>query len=227
MLTTTEIRFSFLFTTVLILELIFGSLDSLFILHYITKPLLLLSLIGFVLKYGASSKKPLKTLLVGALSFSLIGDILLMFTDKGNFFFILGLVAFLITHILYSILFFKQRDIRNKRKKPLILAFVLILYASTITSLIFENLGNLFIPVAYYIVIISTMMLMAYTRRGNINILSYNLVFFGAVLFVVSDSILALNKFYSEIPYSHIWIILSYALAQLGITIGILKSVNH
>lgn len=223
MLTISEKRFSFLFATVLLLELIFGSINNLYVLHYFTKPLLVLLLIGFVWKHQVQHK----SLLVGALSCSLLGDIALMFTEQHNIFFILGLASFLIAHILYAILFFKQRDIGNKKKKPFILSVVLILYGATLMALLYENLGYLFFPVAYYVVIISTMVLMAYSRKGNINSLSYNLVFFGALLFVISDSILALNKFHSEITHAHIWIMLTYTLAQYGISMGILKSKNN
>jgi len=42
----------------------------------------------------------------------------------------------------------------------------------------------------------------------------------GAILFVVSDSLLALNKFYVAINYAGIIVMLTYGLAQLFIVYG-------
>ena len=224
MLTSSEIKFTFIFAIILLAELIFGSFESLYHLHYFTKPLIVIALIGFALKHATNLKKSIKQLLVGALTFSLLGDILLLFVGNAELFFILGLVAFLMAHIVYCILFFRQRDKHNKKKKPFAFAFVLILYAAMFMSIIYESLGSLFIPVAYYVIVISTMALMAYSRKGNFKTINYNLVFLGALLFVASDSILALNKFHETIAHNHIWIMLTYALAQYCITMGVLKS---
>ena len=64
-------------------------------------------------------------------------------------------------------------------------------------------------------------------RKGIVNSSSYNLVFIGAIFFMISDSILALNKFYQPIPFSNISIMLTYALAQYLIVLGILKLKKH
>lgn len=51
---------------------------------------------------------PSKRVLLTALLFSWIGDVVLLFADIGEIYFILGLVAFLISHITYCVLFNKQ-----------------------------------------------------------------------------------------------------------------------
>ena len=61
------------------------------------------------------------------------------------------------------------------------------------------------------------------TVKGMVNQTSYNLVFIGAIFFMLSDSILAANKFYQPIPLSNISIMVTYALAQYLIVLGILK----
>jgi uncharacterized membrane protein YhhN len=52
------------------------------------------------------------------------------------------------------------------------------------------------------------------------------LMMFGALLFVASDSILAINKFYLPFEFAGIFIMLTYGLAQLLITIGAANYVN-
>ena len=49
------------------------------------------------------------------------------------------------------------------------------------------------------------------------------IVLLGAVFFVTSDSILAINKFHSPITLATFWIMLTYLIAQFCITYGILK----
>ena len=58
-----------------------------------------------------------KKLLLTALTFSWIGDVILLFADQGEIYFILGLVAFLVSHVFYIVLFSKQsisKTIHNK-----------------------------------------------------------------------------------------------------------------
>ena len=56
--------------------------------------------------------------------------------------------------------------------------------------------------------------------------LSYSLVLVGSLLFIMSDSFIAVNKFYNEIASSHLIIMSTYALAQYCIVMGILKQKN-
>ena len=79
------------------------------------------------------------------------------------------------------------------------------------------------IPVIVYMLAILSMSTSAFLRKDKVNILSYGLVFLGAIFFMISDSILALNKFHQPIPWSNISIMVTYAMAQYLIVIGVLK----
>ena len=48
----------------------------------------------------------------------------------------------------------------------------------------------------------------------------------GAILFVVSDSLLAFNKFFSPFNNAGVIIMLTYGLAQLFITEGAVRYIN-
>ena len=76
-------------------------------LAWFMKPFLLPFLgLAVLFSKGFSTKK----VLLSALIFSWIGDIILMFANKGELYFIFGLVAFLISHIIYIALFYKQKN---------------------------------------------------------------------------------------------------------------------
>ncbi len=67
------------------------------------------------------------------------------------------------------------------------------------------------------------MVLNALFRYGKNFSLSFWLVFTGAILFMVSDSILAVNKFHSEIPHAGLLVIIPYIMAQFLIIKGLIK----
>jgi uncharacterized membrane protein YhhN len=83
------------------------------------------------------------------------------------------------------------------------------------------NLGALKIPVIIYIIVIVSMVTTARERYGKCNPASFWQVFIGAILFFISDGVIALDKFYLPIPDAGIIIMGTYAIAQLMIVMGI------
>jgi uncharacterized membrane protein YhhN len=222
MLTKTEKSFSILFFIIVIAELICGSIESLSFFHYFTKPLILITLIFFFYKQSKHLNKRTRNITLLALVFSLIGDILLMFLVASPSYFTGGLVAFLLAHIMYILVFLRSR---NKAANTFPIIAILLIYASGIFYLLKDGLGELLIPVLLYLIVILSMTVTAFLRkRSNRN--SYILIFAGAIFFVISDSILALNKFYQPLAFTNISIMLTYAFAQYLIVLGILKQGN-
>jgi uncharacterized membrane protein YhhN len=66
------------------------------------------------------------------------------------------------------------------------------------------------------------MSMSALNRKGLVSTNSFRLVFFGSVFFVISDSMIALNKFYADIPRSSFLIMLTYFVAQYLIMMGLI-----
>ena len=176
------------------------------------KPLLILPLI--VATYVSSSFFN-KIWLFWALTFSWVGDILLLLVFKDELFFIGGLVSFLIAHIFYIILFFKELKKAGaafKAKQPgllLIILFVIAFYA-----FLSPYLGTMQIPVAAYAGIISFMLYVAYLLYPYWKKPSSLLLFTGALAFVASDSLLAVNKFFTPLPNAGFLIMATYLYAQ-------------
>ena len=219
-LNNTEKQFSILFFVIVLFEILTGSTENLKLAHYIAKPAIVISLIFLFVKSSHSLTNGIKRITLLALGFSVLGDILLMFVDTSPHFFTVGLAAFLLAHIMYILVFLRHR---NKQKLAIGFVMLLLLYAAGLFYLLEDGLGNMLVPVVIYMIVILSMATTAFLRKGKVNTLSYNLVFIGAILFMVSDSILALNKFYQPIPLSGISIMLTYASAQFLIILGILK----
>jgi uncharacterized membrane protein YhhN len=187
----------------------------------ILKPFLLpILLVAVYFSDGFTTKKILLT----ALTFSWIGDVVLLFASKGEIYFILGLVAFLISHVFYIVLFGKQtksKTISNKLSFGSGIGLILIYFFGMITTL-GPKLGPLTVPVVVYAVVISTMLYFALKGSFQWNAIPFQSVLVGALLFIASDSILAFNKFYQPIPYASFLIMITYLAAQYGIVWGIL-----
>lgn len=188
----------------------------------ILKPFLLPLLVVAVY---LSEKFKTKTLLLTALTFSWIGDVILLFANKGEIYFILGLVAFLVSHVFYILLFSKQavsKTIKNKISFGAGIGLIVIYFLMMISTLA-PKLGSLTIPVVIYAVVISTMLFYALKGSFQWNTIPYQSVLIGAIFFISSDSILAFNKFDQAIPYASFLIMITYLAAQFCIVWGILK----
>lgn len=221
MFSTTEKTFSILFFLIVALELICGNVESLATYRYITKPSILIALILFFWTQSTALQKPIRILTVFALLFSLLGDVLLMFDDLSANYFMMGLIAFLMAHLFYILLFLKYRD---KNRKPIWFGLLLIVYGIGMFYGLKDGLGEMLVPVIFYMMVILVMVISAYWRTKTLGKWSYILVFFGALFFMISDSLLAINKFHTALPLSNVSIMLTYALAQYFIVFGILKA---
>lgn len=221
MFSTTEKTFSILFFLIVALELICGNVESLATYRYITKPSILIALILFFWTQSTAFQKPIRILTVFALLFSLLGDVLLMFDDLSANYFMMGLIAFLMAHLFYILLFLKYRD---KNRKPIWFGLLLIVYGIGMFYGLKDGLGEMLVPVIFYMMVILVMVISAYWRTKTLGKWSYVLVFFGALFFMMSDCFLAINKFHTALPLSNVSIMLTYALAQYFIVFGILKA---
>lgn len=190
-------------------------------LHYVFKPAIIPCLIGYYL-----SEAPVRNMLfIRALVFCWVGDFLLLFVPMDELYFILGLVAFLIGHILYIRTFQK---LVNTPQSPLLptqklrMVFPVFLAGTGLITILYAGLGPMRIPVIAYAVVIMVMAASAILRLNRTNIGSYWYLVGGAAIFMLSDSLLALNKFYSPFVGASVAIMATYVLAQYLIVRGVL-----
>jgi len=78
------------------------------------------------------------------------------------------------------------------------------------------------IPVLLYAILLTTMVLVSIFRDGKTTSQSFWLVFIGALLFMISDSLIAINKFINPLPWSGVQIMLTYLTAQALIVHGLI-----
>jgi uncharacterized membrane protein YhhN len=149
--------------------------------------------------------------LVGALLCSVWGDILLDLPYANVFIF--GLVAFLAGHLFYTVLFFRHAKTPEEFSKVIIV--VLIIFAGVMIWLFRGISPDLYGPVVFYIVVIITMSIGAFLVPAE-----NHLLFQGALLFIASDVVLAINKFLFVIPYGRVINISLYFIAQFLIIIA-------
>lgn len=196
---------------------IFGGFQA----HYFFKPAIVFALMGY---YVLTADQRNNTFLTG-LFFGWIGDVLLMFTDRGEIFFIFGLVAFLIGHLFYI---FSFRQLTWDRESNLLptqkvrYIFPILLVGTGLMVILYPNLGDMKMPVMVYDIVIMLMASYALLRVGRTSQSSFGFVLTGALLFMVSDSLLAINKFYSPFYMASIGIMGTYIAAQFMLVRGVL-----
>ena len=178
--------------------------------EYILKPLssILAIVIALLSCTDARYNLTYTILIVTGLLFSLGGDIVLMF-ESGKIF-VIGLVLFLIAHIAYAAGFsafsgFHPRDIFS--------AIVLLAIAAILFRFLRKGLGNMMIPVLIYITVINVMVHRAFstTELDFFNLQQALCISIGAVLFSISDIMLALNRFAKPFKYHRLNLAFYYA----------------
>lgn len=155
-------------------------------------------------------------LLTIALLLSATGDVLL---DLEARFFVYGLGAFALAHVAYIALFVRHwRGGVGRGGDRYALVAATLLYSGVLTWRVWPGLAALKVPVIIYIVIITVMVITAVLAP-----FTSQLIGFGAVLFLISDSLLGLNKFRQPIPAAGYLIWATYYLAQCGIAMGLFR----
>jgi len=195
----------------------------------ISKPLLMPALLFYFRKGMKVDLNTSFMLAVGALLFSFGGDALLMYQGE-QLYFILGLGSFAIAQLLYLFAF---RSARNEEESALpltqqgIYTLPFVAFAFGLLWALWPTIGEMKIPVTIYAFLIMMMAIGAVFRINRTNKESFNQVFLGVIFFLLSDTLLALNKFYMPMENASLFIMATYILAQWNIINGLLKHYNR
>lgn len=192
------------------------------------KPLLIPVLVLYFLREtsGSASNKSLKKWILLALFFSWAGDVLLLFQAGNADYFLAGLVSFLFAHIFYIIFFHNIRARENIRPQLLFLVLLVIYYGGLIWWLN-PYLGDMKLAVRIYGFVISFMCMLALHMLFLKNRSAGSYMMLGALLFVISDTLLAINKFYGSFDIAGILIMSTYGFAQLLIVTGAINYIRN
>ena len=161
---------------------------------------------------------PDSALLATALALSCLGDVLLHLGFRR--YFGAGLVAFFLAHLAYILLFVRSwpRPLRPPRRQLMLAAAVLV-YGVVVTVWLSSHLGGYAVPVIAYAIAITAMTVSAILAG-----FSTPLVWMGAMLFVLSDSLIAAGRFRAAVPLAAYLIWPTYYLGQYCITVGVLRA---
>ena len=180
--------------------------------YYLFKPLtsfLILTLAYLIMPEGTA-----KNWMLLALVFCLIGDIALMF--EGDTPFIAGLLAFLIGHALFIAVFLEWQSVWIL---PAWWPFMAI-YALVMLVWLLPRTGKLAPAVFVYMAVIFTMAFAAANVSPTLGWQGKPLLMLGALLFVLSDSILAIDRFIKPLPLGHALTLATYYSALWCIVVG-------
>ncbi|AOJ16087.1 lysoplasmalogenase [Burkholderia vietnamiensis] len=151
--------------------------------------------------------------LCAALATAVLGDVLLALPAWPPSF-VLGLGAFLLTHLCYCALFLRWRA--RPRGWRVGASIALWIAAPACYAAFFAHLGDLLVPVAVYMLALCTMASLALAARTR-----GPLVALGSLIFVGSDTLIGVGRFIGAFPGIELLIWGLYALAQLTIVAGV------
>ena len=195
-----------LFVLAVVLDVV-GIITGNQLMRFIFKPLIMLLL----MMYYSIIVEPENKLYLAVLFFSFLGDVFLLFDSKMNF--MLGLASFLIAHlILIKIVVGLLKKSSITKKLTAILPFAVAFFG--LIFLLKDNLGELLIPVVVYALFISTFGVVSLLNYMSEKSVPNLLLFGGAAFFMLSDSTLAINKFYQSESYFPVFIMITYVIAQ-------------
>jgi len=190
------------------------------LLRTITKPLLMPMLMLYVFSQTHILNR---NKLIFILVFAWLGDLFLLFQGNSPLYFQLGLGSFLIMQIAYIRLFSSQSsagrfNVGQWFSLPIIP--ILIYVVGFLAFLLPLIPTSLFVPVGFYSLALVSMLYSAFFRKMDS---SYYIILIGAFSFVISDSLLALVKFYFSFSGNSIYVMFTYILAQLLLILGLCK----
>lgn len=180
-------------------------------LHLVTKPLALAVGIAIAWMRGRTPQAEGRfgLLLLAGLAASLAGDVFLML---GAHLFVPGLASFLVAHLFYIALFASGVGLFPRLwAVAATLAVGAAMYAFLWTSGLPSGLR---VPVGLYVVVIASMAAQAIGRAAVLRDAPARAVALGAVVFMLSDSLLAFNRFVAPLPLASLWVLATYYVVQ-------------
>lgn len=180
-------------------------------LAFVFKPLTTVLILVWAWPRGGGQPRLAQRLKLGLL-FSLAGDVFLLWPESG---FLPGLLSFLIAHLLYIAAFCSQARLAA-RVWPFVVFGVI---AAMVLGRLWPGVPTaLQIPVLVYVACLASMAAQAWVwwrgSLGGADEAGARRAAWGGTLFVLSDALLAINKFAGPLPLAAVWVLSSYWAAQ-------------
>lgn len=200
----------------------------------ITKILAMGLLISWTIIFSLGNQGLMVILLLLAQFFGLLGDIFLLLRKKW---FLWGLGAFLVGHLFYLALIVTQflgmtPNFELDIIQFLFLCLIVVGWFGILMgfSHVVKVLNNriLSVGVKVYSWLLSSMTALAFfllvvaSHQHSV----FLMISLGTLLFLISDSLLAYNRFVKRIPRGQLWVRITYHLAQFSLAFGFLNLMN-
>ena len=199
--------------------LLFGELARHPSIIYIFKPPATILILLVSLAQWHRYRAPYARYISIGLFFSFLGDLALIFPSR---FFLLGLLFFLLAHIAYLVAF--SRGLKFPTRPFIWLPY--LTFGAALYAILFPNLpAELKIPVAFYALLLTSMAAQAMVRFIVFKNHPARSAAIGALLFMLSDSLLSLDRFHSSLPLAPAAILIPYYLAQWFIALSTIRAV--
>lgn len=182
------------------------------LLGYFFRPFTIILMIGLL--FEARPWSFYRNALLIGLIFCLLGETMMMLRNKK---FLAGLTFFLAALLVFSAAFL-SRLTGNFSKWPVI---PLVLLAASVLYLIWPNLRRLRLPVFFYLLALLTMSRLALEMPHQVEGYRAWLAAAGGLFFLISDALLALNRFYRPFRLAQVFILSSFYLSLLLISLSV------
>lgn len=209
----------YLFLLISILNL-YAEYTQLEWLIFSTKPLLMTVLAYWYYSQERPVNNSFKRYILLGIIFSFGGDTLLMFVENGpklEVFFLFGLGSFFLAQLSYGWAFlnFSAQPPGLLKRQPY-WAVPFLLYLGIMLTMLWPGLNmEMKVPLSVYAGAIVVMSLAACHLKGVATEQYWRMLMSGVLLFVLSDSLIAINKFVHPIAYARLWIMISYLAGQI------------
>jgi len=195
-------------------------------LHLIVKPMFMPVLMFMLYRAVQDRKDNFYRLMQFGLFLSWFGDIALMLDRDNPLYFIAGLSCFLLAHLGYTAGF--VGNIRQSAKpfnwgKAAGVAVVFGVFTGVFFFQMKDGLAEMYVPVLAYTLVITAMGIAAALRHGHTHSTDFNLIVVGAVLFILSDCVIAWNKFVVDFPHDQVLNMSLYLSGQFLLAYGSVK----
>lgn len=210
---------------VIVAAVLISRLLDIALLGYLVRPLIMIWITVYFLLNAR--KRSFRAGVLIAFFFSWVGDLFLMLPGEGEneLFFYLGVGAFFLAQVVYIFvfLFSTENDIKGLLLRNPFWIIPLAGYGVLFYLFLHYKLDgpNEYIVMVYTVSLVG-MSLAALNRRDRVNFNSFRLAFAGTLFFLVSESLMAINKFHTDFQYAGILTMVTYISAQYLIMRGLI-----
>ncbi|MFD0989598.1 lysoplasmalogenase family protein [Mariniflexile jejuense] len=213
-----KIKFTVVFVTVLFIDVCIKIYLNNNNYRFFSKPLILISLIAYYYINMKHKRKKVERNVVFALFFFLLGDFMIL-NYLNKVFLVLSMLFFAVGKLFFCLKFKSKEDFEFSRLFPF--SIIVYLGITFVISLIYKNLKAFLIPGLITLFISLLMLNLAYLRKAQFSKFSYFYVLFGCLLFVLVESINAVNTFNKILPFPSFFNTIFYGISMYLIILGI------